>query len=167
MIDRYDYYHQRICYSFHFNRNRFDNLNFNYELSKKLETYFKKVSSGNIPNSIFNSKTNPRISRFKIKGLNKAFLRSLGKRLIREGKIIELPKDNKLSLRANEVYLIFKTNNMRKKPGHGPILKNILIKDINSLAIELPVWIKTKNTYLTGHIDLIQFKQDLFYIIDY
>ncbi|MEJ2278003.1 MAG: hypothetical protein P8Y70_09695 [Candidatus Lokiarchaeota archaeon] len=56
---------------------------------------------------------------------------------------------------------------IRKKPGHGPILKNILIKDKNSIAIETPIWIEVNNTYLTGHIDLIQLKKGIIYIIDY
>jgi hypothetical protein len=167
MINRYDYYHQRICYSFHFAENRFNQLSSKYENLKKLEDYFKKVSLGQIPNNIFNSRSNPRISRFKMKGLKSAFMRSLGKKLIKEGDINDLSDDNDLSFRAREVYTIFKKNRMQNNPGHGPILKNILIKDKNSLAIELPIWMEVNKTFLTGHIDLIQFKNERIYVIDY
>ncbi|MEJ2251071.1 MAG: hypothetical protein P8Y97_15640, partial [Candidatus Lokiarchaeota archaeon] len=87
--------------------------------------------------------------------------------LINDWIIFNLDKENVLSCRANEVFTTFKNNNLRKKPGHGPILKNILIKDKNSIAIETPIWIEVNNTYLTGHIDLIQLKKGIIYIIDY
>ncbi|GAG53977.1 unnamed protein product, partial [marine sediment metagenome] len=46
-------------------------------------------------------------------------------------------------------------------------LKNILIKDRNSIAIEIPVWNDAENKTITGHIDLIQVKDDVVKIIDY
>jgi len=48
------------------------------------------------------------------------------------------------------------------------ILTSILIDDDNSLAVEVPIWKPFENNInLLGHIDLIQFKNDIVYVIDY
>ena len=53
----------------------------------KLKKHFKKVYEGAIPNDLFNSRSLPRISQFKIKGIKTAFVRSFSKKLIRSGEI--------------------------------------------------------------------------------
>ena len=52
-------------------------------------------------------------------------------------------------------------------PGHDPILKNILIKDNDAIAIEVPIWSEEENKEITGHIDLIQIENDSVKVIDY
>jgi hypothetical protein len=52
-------------------------------------------------------------------------------------------------------------------PGHEPILKNILLKDKDAVAIEVPIWNKKENNIITGHIDLIQIENDVVKVIDY
>ena len=47
------------------------------------------------------------------------------------------------------------------------MLKNILIKDPDSIAIEIPIWKENNNTSLTGHIDLIQIEGNTLKVIDY
>ncbi|MBD3193794.1 MAG: hypothetical protein GF317_01975 [Candidatus Lokiarchaeota archaeon] len=167
MLNKYTYYHQRIRYSFHYHEKRIEAINRNRQSYKILESYFKKVSKGNIPNYIFNTKDFPRISRFKLKGIKRSYLNSYSKKFIRSGKINEFKKDHKLSSYAQDVFDSYRRNNINKKPGHDPILKNILIKDEDSIAIEIPIWKKVENIYITGHIDLLQFKNGLFKIIDY
>ena len=46
-------------------------------------------------------------------------------------------------------------------PGHEPILKNILIKDKDAIAIEVPIWNEERNKEVTGHIDLVQIENDV------
>ena len=43
----------------------------------------------------------------------------------------------------------------------------ILIKDKDSIAIEVPIWSVSKDNHLTGHIDLIQIEDNIIKIIDY
>ena len=46
-------------------------------------------------------------------------------------------------------------------------LKNILIKDFDSIAIEIPIWMTKNSINITGHIDLIQIQNNMIKIIDY
>ncbi len=171
MLKRRDFYHQRICYSFNWNLkhhkqilNKGEN---SYEEFKILGTYFKRIYNGEIPEEIFNSREVPRISRFKITGLKRAYVNSLSKQLIRSGIIKHHDAQSKFPKYAQNVYLTYKTNRIYKTPGHGPVLKNILIRDENAVAIEVPIWKKFRSSYLTGHIDLIQFDNDMVKVIDY
>ncbi|GAG62360.1 unnamed protein product, partial [marine sediment metagenome] len=134
----------------------------------QLRKYFKKVHDGSIPNDLFNDKRFPRVSQFKLRGIKSSFVKSFSKQLIRSGKITKFDTDSKLSNYARRVYDNYKENHINKKPGHEPILKNILIKDKDSVAIEVPIWKKVKNnSYVTGHIDLIQVDNNHIKVIDY
>jgi hypothetical protein len=161
------FFHQNIPYSFHYHQNRISLLNNGGTKYKVLEDYFKNVYKGKIPNDIFNTRNIPRVSRFKLKGIKKAFLRSYSKKLIRNGKIEQFEGTHPLSLYAQEVYETYHKNKINKKPGHDPILKNILIRDKASICIELPIWKKVNGEYITGHIDLIQIANNTIFIIDY
>jgi len=172
MIKRRTFYHQNIKYAFNWNKKHHQNKlltsNENLNEFKKLQTYFKKVFQGAIPNNIFNDKNTARVSQFKIKGLKIAFLRSFSKELMRKGKIKKYGSEAKLPDYAQKVYESYKENQIYKKPGHDPVLKNILIKDKDAIAIEVPIWKKiNEKSFLTGHIDLIQIKDNQIKVIDY
>ena len=167
------FYHQRIRYSFSWNYkhhiNKISILNPRLYEFKKLETYFKRILNDNYAknmNNIFNSKQYPRVSQFKISGLKSAFIKSFSKKLIQTKKIKKLNSESKLSKYAQAVYENF-IKEKKNIPGHDPILKYILIRDKDSIAKEVPIWKKIQNTYLTGHIDLIQIENDTIKIIDY
>ena len=162
--------HRNIPYAFNWNiRNHKQKItvpNPYRQQFVELGSYFKAVYKGKIPNNVFNSRANPRISQFKIKGLKSVFMHSLSKKLIRAGRIKSLGPDSKLPKYAQKVFKNFK-NDIGKRPGHDPILKNILIKDQDSIAIEIPVWKKYEDTILTGHIDMIQIENNMIKVIDY
>lgn len=171
MLKQRIFYHQRIKYSFNWNlknhKQKLDLSNSNRDDLIRLGTYLKTIYQGSIPNNLFNKKFVTRISQFKIKGLKNGFLRSFSKNLIRSGKITRLDKDTKLPTYAQKVYDIYHRNQFNKKPGHDPILKNILINDKDSIAIEVPIWEESNNKDLTGHIDLIQIQNNIIKVIDY
>jgi len=167
MLNRRDFYHQNIRYSFHYHKKRLEKINQLNEEYKKLKKFLLEIYNGNVPNNLFNKKTIPRVSNFKLKGIKRAFLRSYSKQLIRSGKVFEFNSDYKLSHYAKEVYKNFKRNEFRKNPGHDPILKNILIRDDKSIAIETPIWKKVNGNYITGHIDLIKIESGAIKIVDY
>ncbi|MHA2266617.1 MAG: hypothetical protein ACXAB8_02370 [Promethearchaeota archaeon] len=129
--------------------------------------HFKRVYDGTIPNKLFNSRTLPRISQFKIKGIKSTFIRAFSKKLIRSDKVKYYDSNSKLPMHTQKVYEIYRENRIPGNPGHEPILKNILIKDKNSIAIEVPVWNETESKRITGHIDLIQVENDTVKVIDY
>lgn len=171
MLKRRDFYHQRICYSFNWNlkhhKDILQQVNGNQRDVKLLGKFFKRVYKGEIPEHLFNSREIQRVSRFKILGLKKAFVNSYTKKLIREGKIEIYDNYSIFPQYVQKVYLSFQKNKIYKTPGHEPVLKNILIKDSRSIAIEVPIWKKVRDSYITGHIDLIQFDKDGIKIIDY
>ncbi len=163
--------HQNILYAFNWNiahhKEKILQKNPNREEFIKLGSYFKRIYKGDIPNDLFNLQGLSRVSQFKMRGLKPAFITSFSKKLIREGKIRYLGSDSKLPNYTQNVFESFKINKIGKAPGHDPVLKNILIKDKNSVAIEVPVWKKVNNNYITGHIDLIQIEDNIVKVIDY
>ncbi|MFX0105746.1 MAG: hypothetical protein ACFE75_09665 [Candidatus Hodarchaeota archaeon] len=165
------YIHQNIPYLFNWNKqhhkNKFLQLTSNIDELKRLKEHFKKIYEGTIPNNLFNSREFPRVSQFKIKGIKTAFIRSFSKKLIRSGKIKVFDSNSKLSKYAQNVFNIYRVNNITGAPGHEPILKNILIKDKDAIAVEVPIWSNKKNKVVTGHIDLIQIENDIIKVIDY
>ncbi|MFX1275913.1 MAG: hypothetical protein ACFFBP_06690 [Promethearchaeota archaeon] len=174
MIKKRDFYHQSIKYSFNWNlqhhKEKLAVSRTNREEFRKLGSYFKKVyQTSLVPNDIFNSRNIQRISNFKIKGLKNGFIVSFGKQLIRQGIIKKYGNNYKLSKYAQGVFENYKENKINKIPGHEPILKNILIKDKDSIAIEVPIWSNINGRFITGHIDLIQIDADenVIKVIDY
>jgi hypothetical protein len=163
--------HQNIPYAFNWNVNNHKAKLYQIDPKRqdfiKLGTYFKRVYQGDIPNNLFNTREYHRISQFKIKGIKNSFLTSFGKKLIRDEKIKYLDSTSSLPRYAQTVFQSFKNNEIGRIPGHDPVLKYILIKDRNSLAIEIPIWKKFYTTYLTGHIDLIQIQDNMIKVIDY
>lgn len=171
MIKRRDFIHQNIRYSFNWNlknhKNKLNQRISNREDFKRLGTYLKRIYQGTIPNNLFNTRNVIRVSQFRIKGLKNGFIRSFSKKLIQEEKIKKLNANSKLPKFVQNVFEIYRQNQINKNPGHEPILKNILIKDEDSIAIEVPIWNTKTKRIITGHIDLIQIEDNTIKIIDY
>jgi hypothetical protein len=163
--------HRNIPYTFNWNithhKEKYSQLITNRNELIRLEEHFKNVYEGMIPNHLFNSRDYPRVSQFKIKGIKAAFIRSFSKNLIRSGTIRYHDSSSKLPQYAQKVFEIYKENNFGSIPGHEPILKNILIKDKDAVAIEVPIWREKEKNVITGHIDLIQIENDVVKVIDY
>ena len=165
------YIHRKIPYAFNWNENnhnqKVSQLFGNQNEIKRLSYFFNKIHHGDIPNNLFNSIDSPRISQFKIKGIKHTFLSSFSKKLIRQGIVSHLDSQSKLPSYVQNVYSTFRKNEIKKIPGHEPVLKNILIKDRNSVAIEVPIWKEYEGKFITGHIDLVQIVNDTIIIADY
>jgi len=171
LLKKRNFLHQNIPYSFNWNKihhkEKYSQLTANQNELNRLKKHFKKVYDGLIPNNLFNSREFPRVSQFKIKGIKSAFIRSFSKNLIRSGKIRYHDSNSELPKYVQKVFDNYRANNLTATPGHEPILKNILIKDKNAIAIEVPIWNEEKNKVITGHIDLIQIENGIVKVIDY
>jgi hypothetical protein len=165
------YIHQNIPYAFNWNKihhkEKYSQLTTNRHELNKLKEHFKRVYEGTIPNNLFNSRSLPRVSQFKIKGIKAAFIRSFSKNLIRSGEILYYDSTTKFPQYVQNVIDNYKANSISGEPGHEPILKNILIKDRDSIAIEVPIWNEIRDKVITGHIDLLQVENDIVKVIDY
>lgn len=169
MIKRKNFHHKNLVYSFNWNmenHKKLKHISNNPDIIK-LWNFFERIGKGDIPNQLFNDYNLPRISQFKLSGINPKLLGSFKTKLIRQGKIKRLDETSKYSKMVQSVFRNFKQNGLKKKPNHEAVLKNILIKDEESLAIEIPVWKRGQNGSLTGHIDLIQANENLIKVIDY
>ena len=171
MLKKKIYIHQNIPYAFNWNKEhhkeKYSQITANQRELNNLKRHFKVVYEGVIPNNLFNSRYLPRVSQFKIKGIKTAFIRSFSKKLIRSGKIQYYDSNSKLPHFVQNVIKTYRTEKKEKIPGHEPILKNILIKDKDSIAIEVPIWNEGEDKVITGHIDLLQVQDDLIKVIDY
>ena len=115
MLKKREFIHRNIRYSFNWNyKYHIDKINqktTNRDDYKKLEAFFKRIiDESYVPNHLFNKRSNPRVSQFKIRGIKKAFLTSFEKKLIREGKIEIYDNYSKLPQLVQGVYKNFKEN---------------------------------------------------------
>ena len=74
---------------------------------------------------------------------------------------------NLIELSKNKYYNLSQIYPSHNSPGHEYVLPKILIKNQNSVGIEIPVWMRYENLFLTGHIDLIQVIDGIIYVVDY
>jgi hypothetical protein len=168
MIMKRDFFHQGLKYSFNWEPNRIKNLAIVSKTNQILLEYLMKIYKNEIPFDLFNDKNVDRISKFRLKGLPKGHLNILADKLIGSGDIIKTDLGNskfELSELADKVYTNFKEEKIDHKPGHEPILKYILIKNQNAIAVEIPIW--KSQPKITGHMDLILLEGDTIYIADY
>lgn len=169
-----DFYHQSVKYSFKWNKdhhsiNRVNISTLNYNLYR----FFTDIMEGYIiPQNAFNDQSNPRASDYKILGTNKEPLKApiinpFINELQEKGDIHIYDQNYTLSKIAQKVYKKFQEERY-PKPGHEPILTTILTEDESIYAIEVPIWKSIRNhIFLLGHIDLIQFRCETVYVVDF
>jgi hypothetical protein len=126
---------------------------------RRLYKYIQLVREGKFPNTLFDNPTVPRASLMKIRGLDKA-QKSYLQQVLFDQKLVErIPAEKaQIPRLVQDVFQNFKAEALDKLPDHGPVLKSILIRHPESVAIELPVWkvSELKANCLTGHVDLVQ-----------
>nr|MDO8109654.1 hypothetical protein [Candidatus Sigynarchaeota archaeon] len=126
---------------------------------RRLYRYIQLIEQGKFPNALFDNPAVPRASMMKIRGLDKSqknFLQSY----VVEHRLVERVPAEKAEIPGlvQDVFKNFKEMSFQKIPDHAPVLKSILLRHPNSVAIELPVWKvnEVKTRCLTGHVDLVQ-----------
>ena len=165
MIVRRDFVHGGIKYSFNWNQTNHQSFGTG-TTGRQLYKYLTQISNNQIPNDLFNNIELQRISRFKITGIPRGMCSRFGRILMEEGKITRLGPDNVYSKCAQNVIQNFRKSGMPNKPGHEPVLKNLLINHKNTIAIEVPVW-RPPPKSITGHIDLLQIAGEELLVVDY
>ncbi|MHA1732705.1 MAG: hypothetical protein ACTSU5_12240 [Promethearchaeota archaeon] len=167
MLSKRRFVHSGITYDFFWARENHQRLvtTTSYPEIRVLWKFLERVSRGMIPN-LFNDRHLPRISQFRVKGLRRGVAPRIARELIRDGKILAQDKSGRIPRMVQEVFDNFKDAGISKKPGHTPVLKNILIKDESSIAVEVPVW-RGGSRPITGHIDLLQGHRKRLVVLDY
>jgi hypothetical protein len=127
---------------------------------RRLYKYIQLVQEGkHFPSKLFDNPSVPRASLMKIKGLDKA-QKSYMQQVLFDQKLVERLTVERADIPplVQDVFKNYKTEAVDKIPDHGPVLKSILIRHPDSVAIELPVWHVAPEitNCLTGHVDLVQ-----------
>lgn len=126
----------------------------------KLYNYLQKCKSGQINSELF-TKSDARASRTKLNILKEIKVKTL--------------KNNACKFANISVEMV--TDNYKR---HWVIEKLMIENDTSTIAIEVPVYlqisnstipwirnIKSENDHITGHIDLLQYRNGKLYILDY
>ena len=126
---------------------------------RRLKRYMELVEQGTFPNALFNDARVPRASKMRIRGLEKGQKSFLQQYMVDTGLVTRLgPGTSPLPAMVQAVFKNFKEMAIGKNPAHEPVLKSLLLRHPDSVAIELPVWrvAARRNECLTGHVDLLQ-----------
>ncbi|MDD2634101.1 MAG: hypothetical protein PHW82_01220 [Bacteroidales bacterium] len=156
-INRYKYLHKLV---YIYQQNSFKLETFIRNKEKRLYNYLKLLSYGKIDNNIFTKST---LSASKVKlNINHA---------------VELRKTNNNACKLTRIALATVDDNYKR---HAAVEKVMLKNDISTIAVEVPVFInvsnstipwlknlKSNNGYITGHIDILQYRNNKVYILDY
>ena len=152
------------------------------KLSKfpQLLNHLKLVNKlGNFPDDILeNYHEYPRISSFnkQFRHIDPIYKKKFISKMISNGiiKVINAKNCeeyrniyNLIELSKNKYYYLSHIYPSHNSPGHEYVLPKILIENQNSVGIEIPVWMRHENLFLTGHIDLIHVNDGTIYIADY
>ena len=171
-------------------------------LQKKLLHYFQRIIEDRVPYDLFEDRNLMRCSSFRTKGLKRGVQKLIGGELIEEGhislitsEIIQNSSDDsvapwikQLISSVDEVYEYYRGIGMPDfKPGHDPILNQILLTNEYALSLEIPIWTRKQTSLLdfipikggslnfsfkksiTGHIDLLLYDpiQQCPVVVDY
>ncbi|KKM16965.1 hypothetical protein LCGC14_1680540, partial [marine sediment metagenome] len=74
---------------------------------------------------------------------------------------------NLIELSKNKYYKPSEIYTSHNSPGHEFVLNKILEENSNSICMEIPIWMWHIDHFLTGHIDLILYINDIIYVCDY
>ena len=157
IINRYKYLHKLV---YIYQQNSFKLETFIRNKNKTLYNYLKHLSYGKIDNNIF---LNSSLSASKVKlNINHA---------------VALRKVNNNACKLAQIALATVDDNYKR---HAAVEKIMLENDISTIAVEVPVFIdaskstipwlrklQSANNFVTGHIDILQYRNNKLYILDY
>lgn len=151
----------------------------------KLRDYLSQISTQGIPEKVIrNYDKQPRISKFRIKGIRSNERKEIVKQFKSRGLIREFLFKSCEKINQNETINSFicslmkyaqpnlykrdELSNFSLLPTHEAVTENIIQNFINCIAIEVPIWHSiSKEFYLTGHPDVILLWNDNIIISDY
>lgn len=169
IIDQYEFLHNNLSYKYQLHNFKLNYLTDNDEKLQRLKLYLEKITTKDFPHHIF--KPNPEIKEKSDRASQASFNVLNVKPLSRQNLA------NKLcSLALN----LAKTNKER----HQAIQDFMLTNDSVTMAVEIPIYLthddllyfNSRNfninpddfsTPITGHIDILQIRNNLIHILDY
>lgn len=160
-ILRREFQHGKIAYGFQWNIAHHKALGYTEGDLSSLWAHLNSIHIGKVPEFPFADPFYNRASKLRLSEMSVAQKVGFRKRLVRAGKIKKSVDDDVVRL-LREFHRA--RNDLSYSAGHD-ILKEFLIHDPNSIAIEIPVW--SERYRLTGHIDLIRAVNGVVHVCDY
>lgn len=169
-IENYNFLHNNLNYKFQIHKAKLNLFSKESQEFQKLKLYLEKILTKEFPHHIFKPnysteiQDHQRASQIDFKTLE----------------IKQITKNNLANKLASLALNLAKTN----KDRHEAIQNFILINDSTTIAAEIPVYLTNDDllyfisrgfsinkeeykTPITGHIDLLQFRNNLIHILDY
>ncbi len=160
-IARREYKHGKIAYSFQWNKTHHKELGKSEGDLASLWAHLTTIARGKIPENPFRDPFYTRASRLRLAKMSASKKVAFRRRMIAKGFIEHIP-DSALVSMIREYHR--NRNDLSYSADHS-ILKEFLVNDPQTIAIEVPVW--SDRYQLSGHIDLIRFRDDTIEVCDY
>jgi hypothetical protein len=160
-IAKRDYQHGRIAYAFQWNVSNHLRLGNQTGDLAALWAHLQTIKAGKIPEALFSDPMFTRASRLRLINMPQAKKVGFRKQLERLGSI-SFKVDDDLVILLRQFHV--SRNDLSFAADHE-ILNEFLLHDLNTIAVEVPVWSERYN--ITGHIDLIRYVDGQIQISDY
>ncbi len=152
--------HDRLTYSFRWNKSHHRSLGHRMGDGASLWAHLSKVADGRVPEEPFNNLLYARASSLRLASLTKVTQVSLKNRLMKSGAIVTSVDDLVRNVRE-----FHRARNDLSYCADHTILQDFIVRDPNTVAIEVPVW--SDQYRLSGHIDLVRIVNNQIQVCDY
>lgn len=169
IIEKYEFLHNNLNYKFQLHNFKLKYLTNNNEKLQRLNLYLNKIPTSDFPHHIF--KPNPEIERKSDRASQSNF------------KILNINPLQKQNL-ANKLCSLALNLARTNKERHQSIQDFFIVNDSTTIATEVPIYLthddllyfNSRNfnlnpndfsTPVTGHIDILQIRNNLIHILDY
>ncbi|MHA2014874.1 MAG: PD-(D/E)XK nuclease family protein [Candidatus Thorarchaeota archaeon] len=156
-----EFKHGRTSYAFRWNTSHHRALGKDNGDLAALWSHLELVARGKIPEEPFSSPFYVRASSLRLRKMSSHARIGLRSRFLRNG-IVEESIEDDLVKRVREYHRL---RNDRSYSSDHSILREFLLHDPATIAIEVPVWSETYQ--MSGHIDLVRFVDGTVQVCDY
>jgi ATP-dependent exoDNAse (exonuclease V) beta subunit len=160
-ILRREFKHGRIAYGFQWNIAHHKHLGKDDDDLSSLWAHLNSIHIGKVPQLPFEDPFYNRASKLRLSEMSAGQKVGFRKKLERADSIRTSVNDDLVKL-LREYHR--SRNDLSYSAGHD-IMKEFLLNDPNTIAIEVPVW--SERYRLTGHIDLIRVVDGVVHVCDY
>jgi hypothetical protein len=160
-ILRRDFQHGKVAYGFQWNTAHHKNLGHKEGDLASLWAHLNSILSGNVPANPFIDPFYTRASRLRFSEMSKPEKVGFRKKLKRTGALTVHIDDDLVTLLRD----FHRSRNDLSYCADHSILKDFILTDPHTIAIEVPVW--SERYRLTGHIDLIRYVDGVIHVCDY
>jgi hypothetical protein len=160
-ILRRDFQHGKVAYGFQWNTAHHKSLGHQDGDLASLWAHLTSILSGKVPANPFLDPFFTRASRLRFLDMSKPEKIGFRKKLKRTGALTFHVNDDLVGLLRD----YHRSRNDLSYSADHSILKEFILKDPHTIAIEIPVW--SERYKMTGHVDLIRYVNGVIHVCDY